>query len=394
MRRVLIFWFVASFCATSFSQNIEFFSAEFEFAIRDQLGLDEKKSITREMTNKITVLDISGYEIEDIRDIIYFPKLQKLDLSYNRLENISPLITLDDLRFLDISGNRLKSIDILVFSESSEMIVNVNGNYITDYSLIRNSPYCFFTIVGLNNQKSPYRINRFYTDFDPNTSQKIINYNVWSYSNYDSIYIMYDGKMELITKFNDDIQITGNILDNVVYLNYNDQNIDSVYFIFPKNLEVKVGNTIITQSFPAEYNILSAEASRSDVTISANAFSYIIVEDGITDVVKISFGNDVDIKGYTYYYINSIPTGIEYISERKQLLFYPNPVDNILTVVMPNTDLGNTTVTLVSLTGQIVYKAITNEALHHLNVQHLEKGIYILQVTTEKDIYIEKIIKK
>ena len=395
MRRIKIFLIMTIICATSFAQNIEFYSTAFEMAVKNQLGLDEKSSVDIKMSETITVLDMSGYDIEDIRDMIYFQNLENLDISYNKIEDISPLIPLNQLKFLDVSGNRLKSIDALSFSESSEMTVNLSGNYITEYALIFNNPYCLFTIIGLNNQKTSYIINRFYTDFDLKTSQKIINYNVWTYSVYDSLFLMFDGKKELITDIEDDVQ-KRNITANVAYLNFENQNVDTVYFVLPQDLEVNEKTTVFTPSIPGNYNILSAEASKTSVTFSDKTVSYTVVENIATDTVKIGFGkNNYDIRGYTYYFINSGDlTDIEKVAESDKLLYYPNPVDNTLTVHIPNPNHEKLIISLVSLTGQIVYQVETIDDIHHINVMHLGKGIYILHVKAGDENFIEKIIKR
>ena len=396
MKRILIFLVIAGLCGTMLAQNIDFYSEAFEHAVKNHLGLDENASVSYKTADTLTILNVSGYDIEDIRDIVYFPTLQELNLAYNALEDIAPLIPLDQLRYLDVSGNRLKSIDALAFSESQEMLVNVNGNYITEYSMLLGNPDCLLTVVGLEYQKPPYRVNRFYTDFDMPTFQKIISYNVWTYNVYDSVYLAVDGFKELILHCGEDVRIQQDFSDNAAFLHTDNHNVDTVYFVAPQRLEIREATTALTPTLPKNNRILSAEASKADVTFTDNAITYTkSISSASLDTVRIGFGiNDYQIKGYTYYFINSVPTGNEYMMESDRLTVYPNPADNTLTVDLSNLDVENATITLTNLNGQIMYRTVTNEKLFHIDVQHLTAGFYILKVQTADKQFIEKIIKR
>jgi hypothetical protein len=381
--------------------------------VKYQLGLTEDTPLTRQMADTVTTLDLSAYGLDDIRDLVYFPNLQSLDISYNRLENISALSNMQYLTYLDLSCNRLRTLNDLAFSESVEMLVFVGGNYIRDYSLLLENPKCLFKILGLDNQILPYRVDNFYTDFDPDTYQSIINYNVWAYSKYDSLYVLYDGKRELVIDHSDDIQIRENISDDIIYLILDDQTIDSTCFVLPKTINIadtsiiivpdlsngyKVFSTTIVPDLPDGYKVLSVEAFQSDVSFQNETIYFKMAENISEDTIRIGFGeSDSDamnkIKGYTYYYVTSVPVWNESIRESKHLV-YPNPVDNTFTVQIPNPDGERAEVALINLSGQIVYRTETNEAVCHVDVQSLKRGVYILQVVVGKEKYVAKVIKK
>ncbi|MDR0429175.1 MAG: leucine-rich repeat protein, partial [Tannerellaceae bacterium] len=59
----------------------------------------------------------------------------------------------------------------------------------------------------------------------------------------------------------------------------------------------------------------------------------------------------------------------EVLPDRDELLYYPNPVDNTLTVQIPNPDGEMAAVALINLSGQIVYRTETSEAVYHVDVQ-------------------------
>jgi triacylglycerol esterase/lipase EstA (alpha/beta hydrolase family) len=91
-------------------------------------------------------------------------------------------------------------------------------------------------------------------------------------------------------------------------------------------------------------------------------------------------------------------TNIEYIENKitaaNNIEVYPNPVSNVLTVKMPNPNREKATITLMSLTGRIVFRTETHEAIHQVNVQSLERGIYILQTTVGNEKHVAKVLKK
>jgi Leucine-rich repeat (LRR) protein len=135
------------------------------------------------MAAGMTELRLSDYNISDIRDIIYFPNVSVLDLSSNLLTDISPLVSLSNLVELNLSRNLLSTIDILIFSNSGSMLLNVAFNYISDFSLLYRSLQCRFTILGADMQGSPDEsrliVGTFFTDLDDSGIPLII-YSVQS----------------------------------------------------------------------------------------------------------------------------------------------------------------------------------------------------------------------
>jgi hypothetical protein len=84
----------------------------------------------------------------------------------------------------------------------------------------------------------------------------------------------------------------------------------------------------------------------------------------------------------------------EVLPDRGKLLYYPNPVDNTLTVQIPNPNEEKAVIALINLYGQTVYRAETHETTHQVDVQSLKRGIYILQVTVGNEKHVAKVIKK
>ena len=67
---------------------------------------------------------------------------------------------------------------------------------------------------------------------------------------------------------------------------------------------------------------------------------------------------------------------------------HPNPTTDFINI---NTDENIKSVEILDFTGQYI---TTNQGAKQINVQHLNKGIYLLKVTTDKGTKTEKFIKK
>jgi hypothetical protein len=398
MKRIFILLTAANLYGATFAQKINFYSENLEQAVKVQIGLNATASVTQQIADTVTILNMSAYEIEDLRDLTYFPNLRTLDISYNKVEDLSPIINLKHLEYLNVSGNRLKSVDVLAFSESAEMLVNVSGNYIQDYKLILHNPRCIFTIIGLNVQKSLYYVNRFYTDFDLGTSQKKIYYNLWTYSQYDSIYVAFDNKRELARANGLDQHLIRNVSGNLASLEFGGQAIDSAYFAPLTAIKTTTTTGSATLSLPANYAILSAEASKSEVSFKNHSVSFKLPSKNTQDTIKIGFGKVVSegsnvFKGYTYCFVNSGSTGVQAI-HKQNMTIAPNPVVDRLTVRFALEPADQVYYRMVSLTGQLVYQEVTNERIHTIDMRSLSAGIYLLHVQTGDELYTAKVIKR
>lgn len=130
------------------AQEVTFQSKLFELGVRSHLALDESSVIDQSLTDTITMLDLSGYGLTDIQDVAYLPELRILNLRDNKIKDLSPLILLDSLHVLDLMRNELTEINILAFTPSDHMEVNVSMNQIKDFSFLFSSFSCKLTLVG------------------------------------------------------------------------------------------------------------------------------------------------------------------------------------------------------------------------------------------------------
>jgi bacillolysin len=104
----------------------------------------------------------------------------------------------------------------------------------------------------------------------------------------------------------------------------------------------------------------------------------------VTLVVSNNYGNNTNEK--EDYIVVSNPSGIN-DPANKPIVFYPNPVSDILTVDC----VKDFSVRIFNLQGELLgsYK---NK--HKLDLSAMKNGIYILEIETDTDLYRHKLIKK
>ena len=80
--------------------------------------------------------------------------------------------------------------------------------------------------------------------------------------------------------------------------------------------------------------------------------------------------------------------------DQLQFSVYPNPADQQITVVLDNLDNQNTVAVMYDMTGRKVAEFSLNDNYNTLNISDLNSGMYLLQLKTESQTAIKKIIKR
>ncbi|NLU31443.1 MAG: hypothetical protein GXX04_02310 [Clostridiaceae bacterium] len=112
----------------------------FRNAVRDALGITRYSlEMSKYDMAEVTELDLSGYDIENIEEIVYFKNLAKLNLSNNRISDISLLKELKKLRELDLSGNMISDISPLGGMKYMRKLC-LSENRISDISVLKGMP--------------------------------------------------------------------------------------------------------------------------------------------------------------------------------------------------------------------------------------------------------------
>jgi hypothetical protein len=162
------------------------------------------------------------------------------------------------------------------------------------------------------------------------------------------------------------------------------------------------GNALPAEDTSQDWNLVSNTVSGSNRTIVATRANN--TGDSNDHVFSASAGSlsVIYAKGsstsYAYHGGNrgfttlSVTLGI---SENKLLSFemYPNPVSDVLNIQLPSgTDKAE--VGVYDYTGRLVSSKTISSNDSTLDVQNISKGIYILRVTTNTKIGVQRFIKK
>jgi hypothetical protein len=382
--------------ATLSAQSISMYSAEMETAVKRQIGLAESLPLTREITGAIFTLNLSASEITDIRDIIYFPNLQSLDLSYNEIRDLTPLNTLRYLTLLNVSNNLLTNANVLIFTESTEMMVDLQGNYISSFELLQNSMQCKFVINGIWYQRLPYRVNDFYTDYNLQTMEGFVNSYFWCLHKKATGAIR-NGNRNFAVKSDSVQQTSMSVNDNSVYLMLRNEVIDSSHFVMPQTIELDEDPILITPSFPMnDYTVLSVETLCPDAKIAGDSITLTRPDSITNDTVKIAFGylyeNGISrLKGYTYVIIKEREeTGIKAVQAHSAVHVFPNPASNFVNITGMDSEIR--LIEIYSPAGQRLHAEKPHTG--NVNISSLPAGVYIVRIHTDKDVTDKKLVKK
>lgn len=99
---------VFNYIVTDVVQEVTFTDAAFEAAVREQLGYGENQVIYSNNLWLVTELDIPS-QVQSIRDLSWFPNLEKLSITGSALNDYEALGTLDKLKSLTISETIVSS---------------------------------------------------------------------------------------------------------------------------------------------------------------------------------------------------------------------------------------------------------------------------------------------
>lgn len=106
------------------------------------------------------------------------------------------------------------------------------------------------------------------------------------------------------------------------------------------------------------------------------------------DLVKFEFNNT-----YTGFKFDNLKiTDLENLElneyNNTKTSIYPNPTTDYINI---NSSEKNNTIKITDLTGKVIFNGINT---NKIDVTHLIKGVYIIHIKTNKEEFIQKIIKK
>jgi len=174
-----------------------------------------------------------------------------------------------------------------------------------------------------------------------------------------------NGYPEILTK-NDEIRKRVDILDEKIEFDLNN------FFSFPYESKLKF------ETYLKNSNIFS-------VDLKSNGILEIELKDiGSSNVIitaKDTYGNKKTIK-----------LNLEIIEN--SLIIYPNPSSEKISILFNRTDNAQINVELYNLNGElidIIYKGINKREINY-NFNYVARGIYIIKIKTDENIFIRKVI--
>lgn len=82
-------------------------------------------------------------------------------------------------------------------------------------------------------------------------------------------------------------------------------------------------------------------------------------------------------------------TAVENLNATKLIELYPNPANNYLNVSFESESTGK--LFLFDLTGKVIREEFLDPGLQSIDVSGIPKGMYIIKIESDKDVYTEKI---
>jgi hypothetical protein len=129
----------------------------------------------------------------------------------------------------------------------------------------------------------------------------------------------------------------------------------------------------------------------------------------LTEISKLSFSegglqitnyennsSSYELNTLRYLTVSDIPVGLnEQVKFREMhLKVYPNPVNNVLTVQLDDTGKTKSSLEILSVNGKVLStRNVTGMQTVHLELGHLERGIYICRYRNSETTKTAKIVK-
>lgn len=396
-RSLLIVLLLAATTAAT-AQHITFASEEIEYGVKRALGLAAEDVVPTAIADTLTTLSLRGLGLTDVDDLLYFPSLRTLDLADNELESIKPLQLLDSLHVLDVSRNKLESIDMLYFSQSDSMRVNVSWNHIDDFSIFYSFSHCRFSIDGLYLQtmkdEPVYDIYHLYSDLDDNDAPYLYYRIVTNCT--DSTTLQYEGHTARLDTdgqsrfFHPDETLTATTMAVVTCSSY----ADTTYFVPAMKDDVAAGETKCYDfGLPDDYTFGFLHCQHGELKGDGQRLEYIASDTLTTDVILFSYLKGNTLKGFSKITINEgyVPDLVAWSEERLTLR---NTGPGRLLVDGQAPWLGDTaTLTILDIVGRQVSTTIVDSrhGIHkELYLPDISGQTVIVQIDSNKQTRIRK----
>lgn len=385
---------------SAYSQGVKFTSPLFEYGIREHLRIDASEEVTAEQLDTIRSIDLSGLGLTDIQDVTFLSHVRHLNLQCNDIRDVSPLTVLDSLTYIDLSRNQLESINVLAFSHSPRMTVDVAFNHITDFSCFQSLTSCRFTISGSSLQTeidAPYfRTCYLYGDGTGEKAQvmcRVIS-NV-----ADDARVDIADEHTLIPKDGTDAIVECNQHGTCkVLLAWGDNIADSTYVVPCTVLPLKASETVtIKTGLPGHFMLKDITPStQGSVSISQTEIEYTANSDFVGESLLFSYYEDDMFKGVSRIVLGSDASGIRTITTADEQLTVTMGKYGVIHISCSSHELqSEATIYVYDTAGKVLAKKLVDSS-HGINadlfVRHARRSVMFVQVTSGQKKFVEKIL--
>lgn len=377
----------------SYSQNYLFADTLLQYTTAVHINLPYNSPVPQSAVDTITMLDCSGLGITDIADLAGFSMLKSVNLSYNNIEDVTILASLPNLRFIDLSNNKLTSIDVLAFPETDTLSIDVNHNYIDDFTLFTDNTIAIFNIFGQNAQKKSF-VETYYNALTlspvTNNCQKFnVTYSIWS-NNPDSTFIHFGD--------NTKSAIIVNGYTNSLLHEYSSTG------VFPMKIKIGtdsiikiakveiIGQPIINYQNGQLHSTaltgnqwylngvkIDSEISNSMTPMQTGAYKVIVTcESGCLTESNILA-------------ISTLTTSLDNRLNKPEFTVYPNPAKSLTTI---SSTESIERIELCDISGRVIQKFTVNSTILQLDLYKLTKGVYLMKGFLECGLVVRKLVKE
>ncbi len=400
MKRIIIILVVFCNSLSVFSQKVEFFSPTIEYAVREYLGVDSLFEITASQLDTISSLDLSCLGLVDIRDVSLLSNVKRLYLQCNVIEDVSPLLALDSLQYVDLSKNQLESINVLAFSHSPRMVVEVDFNHIFDFSCFQSLTLCHFTIGGsaMQSEKNVPFFRVCYLYGDGTDADAFVRCSVKT--NVPDFTLLEYGESTIeIPKDGTDFNVSTNRKDAcMVYLKRDDIVEDSTIVVPQQIIHLKASEVVTLKTgLPEHYQLKEiTPAHHGTLRVVGKNFEYVASDSFESEKIYYSYYDNDVFKGISQFVLYSDMTDI--VPTEMQ--------DNNLKLVMNDSKIIHVLCNSSELTSQSVISVYdpsgrmlaskqvdsSNGIDTTLTINSSQSPILIVQVVSGRKKWVEKML--
>lgn len=381
-------------------QGVTFSSPQVEYGIREHLGIDATEEVTKEQLDTISCINLSGLGITDIHDIILLSNARQIYLQCNEIRDISPLILLDSLSYVDLSKNLLESINVLAFSHSPRMTVDVAFNHITDFSCFQSLTSCCFTISGssLQTEADALYFRTCYLYGDGTEEKAQVRCRVLS-NVEEEARVEIANELTSVPKDGTDVIVESNQNEtHKVLLAWGDNVADSTYLVPCTVLLLKASESVTIKTGLPEHFILKdiTPTTHGSVRISGTDIEYTANSEFETEDLMFSYYEDDIFKGISRIVLGSDASGIKEVTEENgRLLISMNGLQQ-LHVYCSSHGLSDKAGINIYDTGgrKLVTKQVygRNGIDTDIPISSIRGTVLIVQVTSGRKKFVERII--